>query len=195
MASERFWQELPAANFISDGGTEGQVQVLSTRGMKVKMKVILKSTSPVSSKPLEIKKIIDMQNLIVGPRSAQMRGKDSTTDISAFTVASGATLTIESYERPAIFPNEIVRSVYEEEPVVAIRTIGVGPLGQVIDETWDGIVPQEFDDVQITRDDEGDVVEAKFFLRTALIADIVLEYDLNKDVIRATDTLRVADVG
>lgn len=195
MASERLWSAIPTTNFISNGGTEGQVTLLSTRGIKVKMKVIIDADSPSITATLEVKKVVDEYSIVLGPAGKAMRGPGSTSDLTQYTIARNARLRIDEQERPAIVPDAYNRAVYEEEPVVAVRTIGVGPLGQIIDDRWDGIVPQEFDDVQITRDDDGDVVEAQFFLRTEMIADILLEYDLNKDVVRAYDAMRVEDVG
>lgn len=183
MANERFWASVPTQAFISNGGSEGQVQVLNTRNLKVKMQVFVKSNTQPQI-PLEVKKVLNSTDIVLGPKGGKMRGAGSFTNLTAYLQADSASVRIDEQERPSIILNEINRAVFEEEPAVAIRTIDVDPMGTIIDWSEDGLVPQEYDDVEVIRDDEGDPIEVKFYLNTILIRDLEILYDDNKDVIR-----------
>lgn len=125
MANERKWLVVPTQLFISDGGLEGQVQVPSTSGIKVKQKVFVGSNNQDQIN-LEVKKVIDSTRIVLGPISKEM---NKFQDLTMFIAAFNAYLRIDSQERPAIILNEINRYVYEEEPTVAIRTVMVDELG------------------------------------------------------------------
>ena len=87
-------------------------------------------------------------------------------------------------KRPSVPSEEITRAVYEEEPVVAYRVIGVDQYGNTVNWSEDGLVPQEFDDVILTRDLDEDIIEAEFYLRGEEIRDLELTYNLAKSLIR-----------
>lgn len=135
MAIERSWERIGPLAFTADGGADGVVTVNSVECFKVKQKVKLASaTQPNLS--LEIKKVLSYTQLVVGPvRDKTHPGKPkhnilSRTDISAYTVADGATIT--SAEQPKSGPSntvDIFKAVYEQEPTVALRNVLVDKIG------------------------------------------------------------------
>lgn len=129
MASERFYSGTPTLLFISNGGSDGQISVLSTVNIKVKQKALVKANS-LNSLTVEIKQVLNETDIIVGPPSSKMRGVGSTIDLTSYTTASQASIYIEPQDRPAIYINDWSRAVYEEEPTVAIRTFPVDHLGR-----------------------------------------------------------------
>src|SRR5690606_32640412 len=115
---------------------------------KVKQQIIIKSNTQGPTTDLEVKRITDVNTIEIGPK-----GKiDARTDLSMFTVADAAQIFANEQHRPSIPQEEIIRAVYEEEPVVAYRVIGVDQNGNTVNWSEDGLVPQEFDDVILTRD-------------------------------------------
>lgn len=181
MANERNWLALPAKPLLEDGGEYGEISVESTIGIHVKSKIQLYSNLDPVKKTFEVKSVLDDKRLLLGPVGPQMADR---SDVRAYTVAAGSMLVHTEQPRPSILPDIYDRAVFEEEPAVALRTIDVGPYGKLLNWHEDGLVPQEFDDVQLTRDDDGDITLAEFFLAGASIRTLELTYDLNKDVIR-----------
>lgn len=178
MLEKRFVAVSPQL-FTTDGTSDGKLTVVYSGFFKVKQQVTI--TSNVQP-PLEVevKRINSINDIEVGPR-----GKiEARTDLSNYTVAAGANIRANEQFRPLIPQEEVIRAVYEEEPVVAYRVIGVDQDGNTINWSEDGLVPQEFDDVVLTRDLDEDIVEAKFYLRGEEIRDLELTYNLAKSLIR-----------
>ena len=145
----------------------------------MKQQIIIKSNTQPPLE-LEIKRIDDVNTIEVGPKGPI----NNRQDISAYTVAGGATISANEQVRPSIPFEETTRAVYEEEPVVAYRVIGVDQNGNTVNWSEDGLVPQEFDDVILTRDLDEDIIEAEFFLRGTEVRDLELTYNLAKSLIR-----------
>jgi hypothetical protein len=128
-----------------NGSSNGLVQVADARGFFVKQKVYLtSSTQP----PLlvEVKRFNGLNSFYVGPLppDGQIQKR---TNISAYLVADGAAIQAEEQDRPGIKLDDIDRAVYAEEPIVAIRTIGVDPDGEYY--TVDNPLPVQLSDGSI----------------------------------------------
>jgi hypothetical protein len=179
MASERFWR-LVTQTFVANGTINGVIRVDDASGFKVKAEVVIKSTS---QQPLtvEIKNIPDLYTIEVGPKGSEMTTRSS---LVGYLISDGASITQPRQKRPSIGPGEIDRAVYEEEPIVARRVIPVGRDGEVIDQSNDGITPQEFDDIILTRDVDKDVVFAEFYNRGQKLWSLDIQRDVDKDVTR-----------
>lgn len=176
---EKRFIAVPPQYFTVDGGADGSLKVIYSGFFKVKQQIIIVSNT---QQPLEveIKRIVDTTTILVGPK-----GKiDSRSDLSTYLVADQANIKANEQVRPSIPQEEIIRAVYEEEPVVAYRVIPVDQNGNTINVSEDGLVPQEFDDVQLTRDLDEDIVEAQFFLRGTEVRDLELTYNTAKSLIR-----------
>ncbi len=178
---EKRWIAVPPQAFTANGTTAGQISLVNTAFFKVKQVVLLQSSTVNPPLELEVKRIDDKNTMFVGPIKGNI---DTRTDISALTVAGGAFIFANEQKRSSVPEQEIERHTYEEEPVVARRVIGVNRFGETVNWSEDGIVPQEFDDVQLDRDLEGDIVEARFYQDGVLERDLELTYDINKDLIR-----------
>lgn len=177
---EKRFIAVPNQLFTTDGTADGKLTVVYSGFFKVKQQIIIKSNTQGPTVDLEIKRITDVNTIEVGPK-----GKiDVRYDLSAFTVAGGAVIFANEQFRPSVPQEEIIRAVYEEEPVVAYRVIGVDQNGNTVNWSEDGLVPQEFDDVILTRDLDEDIIEAEFFLRGAEVRDLELTYNLAKSLIR-----------
>lgn len=127
MANERNWAAVPVQLLLVDGGQYGQVRVPSTLGIKVKQKVFIYSNLIPAKQELEVKSVLNETDLELGPRSPEMSKR---TDLQAYTVATGAKLEAPVQPRPDIVPDIYWRSVFEEEPTVALRTFAVDHLGR-----------------------------------------------------------------
>lgn len=177
---EKRFIAVPPQLFTADGTADGTFKVVYSGFFKVKQQIIIKSNTQGPTTDLEIKRITDVNTIEVGPK-----GKiDARADLTAFTVAGGATIFANEQHRPLIPQEEVIRAVYEEEPVVAYRVIGVDQNGNTVNWSEDGLVPQEFDDVILTRDLDEDIIEAEFYLRGTEIRDLELTYNLAKSLIR-----------
>lgn len=177
---EKRFIAVPPQLFTTDGTADGKLTVVYSGFFKVKQQIIIKSNTQGPTTDLEIKRITGVNQIEVGPK-----GKiDARFDLTPFTVASGATIFANEQNRPSVPQEEIIRAVYEEEPVVAYRVIGVDQNGNTVNWSEDGLVPQEFDDVILTRDLDEDIIEAEFYLRGTEVRDLELSYNLAKSLIR-----------
>lgn len=129
MAIERNWVGVPAQLFTSNGGVYGQVSVPSTADIKVKQRVKVGSNTQ-ETKDLEVKRVINETDLLLGPIGSSMSGPNSYVDLSLFLTATNSYLVIPEAPRNPIPPDAFWRAVYEEEPTVAIRTFAVDHLGR-----------------------------------------------------------------
>lgn len=171
---------VPPQTFTSNGTSLGKLTIDDVRPFMVGQIVILLSDTqqPIN---LKIKRITDRHTIFVGEVDKPIQ---SRVDISAYTVTDNARISAAEQPRPTVPEQEVERNTYAEEPIVARRVIPINPFGEYVNESEDGIVPQEFDDVILTRDLDGDVTNAKFYFEAVLIRELELTYDLNKDVIR-----------
>lgn len=94
---------------------------------------------------LEVKRVISPTQFYVGPVNG---GIGERANISAYLVSDGAQISVSLQDRPNIKPNDIMRSVYAEEPAVAIRTMNVDYLGRPYD--VDNPVPVRLSDGSIS---------------------------------------------
>jgi hypothetical protein len=171
---EKKFKAIPPQEFIADGNTLGAVHVAHASIFKVKMLVRLSAPS-LPDLDLEIKRIETNGTIYVGRTGKSI---DDRVDTSLYTVAAGAYIWWpEDQRRSTIIADDHERAVYEEEPVVAKRVIGVDRFGRTINWAQDGVVPSEWDDVEFTRDLEGDIIQADFYFMGDLITTLVLTYD------------------
>lgn len=177
---EKRFAAVPPQLFTADGTTNGVIKVVYSGFFKVKQQIIIKSNTQGPTTDLEVKKITDVNTIEVGPK-----GKiTDRADLSMYTAANQAVIFANEQHRPLIPQEEVIRAVYEEEPVVAYRVIGVDQSGNTVNWSEDGLVPQEFDDVVLTRDLDEDITKAEFYLRGTEIRDLELTYNLAKSLVR-----------
>lgn len=129
---EKRWPVVAPQAFTADGTDNGLVTIADTTLFKVKQKVYIAAAS-LPNLYLEVKDVLDMHHLMVGPQTGSIL---MSTDISAYTVALAGNIycPIEQ-KRPPINSDEYMRSVYDEEPTIALRNILVDELGNRISET------------------------------------------------------------
>lgn len=180
MSSERKWPRV-VETFVADGTSDGAIKVASTDGFKVKARVILKSNTQ-SQLVAEIKSILDDYTIYVGPMDS--KEMEARIDVSAFTVADGASIDQPAAKRPGISQGDFTRAVYEEEPTVAIRVIPVDKTGDLTNISVDGIIPSEFDDSVWFRDPDKFVIRIDYYLRSKFLWTVEVTRDLDKDVTR-----------
>lgn len=129
---EKRWKAVPPQPFVADGTADGKITLAGAcRLFKVKQQIILKSSAIPSHDILEVKRIVDENTLYVGLRSQNI---DSRYDVSGYLVADSASIEAIEQLRSKIPEQEIERHTYEEEPVVARRTILVDECGNKINE-------------------------------------------------------------
>ena len=117
--TERTWPSVIQSPISVNGHI---VTVGSTYGLKVKMTVTL-SKFGLESQQFEIKRVFDSTTLMVGPIGKNIK---KTSDAVQF---DGGTLYASEQSRNKLGDSPIIRAVYEEEPAIAIRTIGVSQSG------------------------------------------------------------------
>jgi hypothetical protein len=122
---ERQWLAVPPRLLTSDGGIQGQIKVADTAGFKVKAQVVIGSTSQ-NQLLVEVKRVLSKTEMAVGPIGKNINER---TNLSAFTLTDTAYVYQDIQARVNISPQDIVQAVYEQEPVVAIRTTSVDQYG------------------------------------------------------------------
>lgn len=123
---EKRFSQIPPQAIVADGTINGKITVTDTRLFKVKQKITLQSNSQQPRDGLEIKRIINSTEMIIGPEKSPIH---IYSDMSDFLVADTATVAASEQFRPIIPQEEISRAVYEEEPTVALRTMPVDKMG------------------------------------------------------------------
>lgn len=192
MANERLWDSIGPIAFTANGGADGVVTLTSTQGLRVKQQVkIFSASQPTTDVKLEIKKVLSLTKAIIGP--IETKGEFmSRHNLSAYLVSDSATLTVIEQKKSKPRPEDILQAVYEQEPVVAIRTHAVDELGNgyndgnplPVIEGGNQIGPPEFDEVVIVRDDEDFPTQYQFYLNGVQIHHIDVEYNPNRFAIR-----------
>lgn len=146
---EKKFKAVPPQAFTANGTSLGSLAIADASLFKVKQQVIIKATS-LPDLYVEIKRIeaASPHLIYVGDPKKSI---DDRTNISAYTVALGATIELpEDQKRPIITADDHERAVYEEEPTVAKRVVIVDKWGNKIDETNPLAVAATFDgDVQV----------------------------------------------
>jgi hypothetical protein len=131
MAMEKRLKSVPSQAFTANGTNVGQVTVADASLFKVKQKVVITATS-LPNLELEVKHVSeDGITFFVGLEKENIEHR---FDISAYTTILGAAVFANKQPRPSIPQQEIERLTYEEEPIVARRTVLVDKLGRKIDE-------------------------------------------------------------
>jgi hypothetical protein len=131
MAIEKSWLAVPVQLLSADGGRYGQLQVPSTKLIKVKQIIALASDATATSDGLnpkffQVQAVTSATTLEVGPLKGQIKDR---SDVSEFTIALHSLMFANKQERNAIPYPDIVRAIFEEEPTVAVRTFQVDYLG------------------------------------------------------------------
>lgn len=132
MASERKWFQV-SANFTADGNAQGRIQVADIAGFFVKSKVRIRATGQ-EDLLLEVKRAEGSTLLFVGDPNQDMNAR---TNLSAYTVAQGASVTLFEQEFTRIKIEDITQAVYMREPVCAIRSHLVDKYGLGFDSIVD----------------------------------------------------------
>lgn len=141
MSYEKRWSAIPATAFTSSGTSSGIVTITSTKGFHVKQSVLLRSDNLTTPLQLQVKSVISSTQLTVGPKTSSLT---EVTDISAYSLSQHPTIEAPLQPRPTIDQKEYLRSVFEEEPTVALRTTQVDPLGNQY--TLDNPMPVQLSD-------------------------------------------------
>lgn len=125
---EKWWDSIPNQPFTANGTSDGQVTISDALDFKVQQRVILRATAQIDWQ-LVVKRVLSATILVVGTSDSNL---NTFSDISAYTVAAGATIHADAQTRPSIPEKEITRAVFAEEPAVALRTLPVDQLGNPI---------------------------------------------------------------
>jgi hypothetical protein len=128
VATERRLEAIPPQSILSDGSEVGRFAVPDASLFKVKQ--LVKVFSDVDSPAIFQVKLVIPGFIYLG---AQKTAIDRYSDLSQYTTANNTKVSAEEQERPPIIPDAYNRAMYEEEPVVAKRSILVDKYGRKID--------------------------------------------------------------
>lgn len=129
MAKEKKWSAIDPLSFTADGTNLGVVTVDDACIFRAKQKVFLESSTQ-SKRQYEVRTILSNTQFTVGEIGSKF---DCLADVSSFLVSDNAQVSALEQPRPTITPDETLRYTYEEEPVVARRSVLVDKLGNIID--------------------------------------------------------------
>ena len=122
--TERLWPPV-VQSLVADGAISGLVTVADSAGFYVNQLVHIVSLTQASTS-YKVKRVLSPTQFYVGDPSKSI---DSRLDVSRFHVADGAQVIASEQRRPEIGWEYAVRHVYQEEPVIALRTIAVDEYG------------------------------------------------------------------
>lgn len=125
MANERQWDEVPPVLLTANGTTNGVLQVTDTASFYFGMQALLKNNTSVQL-TVYVKTVVDKNTIYVGPNKG---GLDHNIDLSAFTVASNATLSASAQNKSTVPMEARLLATYETDPVDAWRVKTVDAYG------------------------------------------------------------------
>lgn len=128
MALEKRWSKVDPIPTTSDGTVEGEITLSSIENLFVKQEVVLKPLGSSSGAAFQIKRIEHPNKVYLGGLKANITDR---SDLTAFL--AGSTLQAQEQPRPNIGPDDIVKAVYSEEPITALKTVTVGSAGERVD--------------------------------------------------------------
>ena len=192
MLTEKRLLAISPQPFTADGTANGIVTVADASIFRVRQIVTLRGTA-LNPLTLEVKRVLDANQLLVGQNVA---GNDLLPyDISAYTVAAGSTIDSIEQQRPSIPQQNIERATYEDEPVVARRSVLVDKLGDLVSETNPlpiidvGTPGDDWDDLVLTRDPvTQDLTTAVYKLAGVAKSTLTFVYDSNENLIEVIKT-------
>lgn len=166
----------------SNGNNVGEFEIADSSILTVGQIIKLASNTQ-ETLTLKVKRIPNRTMVVVGPADKPV---GAYSNISAYLVADGAYVFAEEQLRPVVPQQEIERLTYEEEPVIARRSVLVDRYGDKY--TQENPIPtsnQPYDDVQIEYDpDTQDMSEARFYRSGVLLYTLTMEYDDSGNLIR-----------
>lgn len=124
MALEKRWTLVPPRPLVSNGSVDGGISVATSIGFFVKQLVILSSgTQPAIQ--FQVKRVVGNVVYVGDPNKDIFQ----RSDVSAYLVSSAAAISALEQLRATIPPDDATRAVFQEEPVVALRTIQIDSYG------------------------------------------------------------------
>lgn len=136
MAIEQKWPAVAPQLFTANGTTFGLITIASTKGFKVKQKVAFSNTALLAGR-FRVIRVLSETQLKVGIENPTQGLWFTGTDVSAWTVASGAYIYAEEQDKAKLKPEDIIQAVYDQEPTVALRNVLVDQFGDYYDSVVD----------------------------------------------------------
>lgn len=119
MAIESVWERVGPFLLTEDGKENGIVTVEDTSCFKVKAVVLLKSDTQKTQR-FEIKKVIDNNQICIGPEKTGLLTK---SNLSIFKSSENATIEQPEQEKVRKDQEDMDQATYEQEPTVARRSL------------------------------------------------------------------------
>jgi hypothetical protein len=118
--------------FVTDDCTSnGSIQVLSAKGIRVKQKIfVVKGTEPPLE--LEVKRVTGYQTFEVGPIGSDINVRK---DLSDYTVAANTYIYYPEQNRPNPNVERVDVVEHEVEPILAKRVLNVDYMGNPYDDS------------------------------------------------------------
>jgi len=131
MAFEQKLAAVSPQTFIADGTSLGVVTIADTTGFYIKQTVNLQSNTLPQAK-FQVKNILSNTQLIVGPTNNSLNASPKNiSDLTAYTVASSATISAPEQNNFPIPGDDHYNTVYMPAPVMADRVIPVDGYGNI----------------------------------------------------------------
>ena len=128
MALEKRWLAVPEQTTTLQGEDCGVLQVENANLFRVKQ--IVRLNDGTSIRLFQVKRVNSANELELGGVAT---GINDRSDLTSFP--PGSLLSADEQERTRIAVDDTQRAVYEEDPVVALRTIAVDRNGDIVDAT------------------------------------------------------------
>lgn len=127
---EKRWATVPVQLLTANGTADGQLQIPDAWKLRVGQTVLVKSNTQPTVRA-KVKSVISKALFIVGVMDDDL---DTVVDVSAFLMSDGASISnLDANQvRSTIAPEDFMRAVYEEGPVVAIRSVLVNRGGNFL---------------------------------------------------------------
>ena len=191
MAFERQWASIAPRLFTSNGTSLGKVIITDTADFRVNMEVTIgHPTLPYLA--LKVKRVNSTTEMILCQIDKSASTKD-TVDLSAYDNTSFVFAKDQTKKHPSV--KEIEEATYEQEPVLAKRSVLVDKYGRIVDSAnplpISGTIMvsagQQFDDIKLTYNSNDDLILVQKYYLGALMVTKQLTYDSNDNLIEVKD--------
>jgi hypothetical protein len=139
MGFERTLSPVSPILFTANGGTEGQITLVTTLGLFVKQQVLLNATG-LPQLNVQVKRVLSDTQILVGFPAFNINHR---IDVSAYTVVLGANLSAVEQPKSVLPMEERIQASYIQEPSNSWRVTPVDSFGNSINST--NPLPVEFE--------------------------------------------------
>ena len=178
--TEKKFLEISSTPLLADGGEYGELQLLGAFRFRVGQIIILRSNTEEEIQ-VKVNRVTSDVSLEVGSFDTPVSDR---VDVSEYLVADNAAVNLLEQSRPTIPPDDVWRAVYEEEPIIALRTTNVDIryeklLGLLQNANWMNLA--NFECINPSFSADGNTITLDYIEGDIVVGQAIFEYTTDFD--------------